>query len=297
MSIITLLRINILWLFFISIDLIADDIRLEKLSKDNYSFYNIDINKDGVLDKVASEEQYGEGKLYFFVKTKRGYKFVHLGSNFTYDGIYFVENIKGESNPKYFMSLSTKFYGSGGVEKIYFFTYKENTIFPIEEVIKTPYHGGKIEICHYLIDKDFHFDEKSKKCKMEYYFTEDSLDDFSSFVKESKEYDIGDVRDIERYQALLKKFPFNKNTLTTYNNIAYYLQKAGANKEAVYLLEKILKKYPKRMVAYYNLGDAYWALGQKKKAVEAYITYIEQMCDAGKQKRIPKVIKDRVSSK
>ena len=62
MSIITLLRINILWLFFISIDLIADDIRLEKLSKDNYSFYNIDINKDGVLDKVASEEQYGEGK-------------------------------------------------------------------------------------------------------------------------------------------------------------------------------------------------------------------------------------------
>jgi len=82
-----------------------------------------------------------------------------------------------------------------------------------------------------------------------------------------------------------------------YNNMAYYLQKAGSNKEAVYLLEKILKKYPNRTVAYYNLGDAYWALGQKKKAKEAYTTYTEQMCNAGKQKRIPKVVRKRVSSK
>ena len=95
---------------------------------------------------------------------------------------------------------------------------------------------------------------------------------------------------LEHYSLITK-------TLTPYNNIAYYLQKAGANEEAVYLLEKILEKFPKRTVAYYNLADAYWALGEKKKAIEAYMTYIEQMCNAGKSKRIPQVVLDRVSTK
>ncbi len=86
-------------------------------------------------------------------------------------------------------------------------------------------------------------------------------------------------------------------TLTQYNNIAYYLQKAGANEEAVYLLEKIIKKFPKRTVAYINLGDAYRALGEKDKARKAYTTYIEQMCAKGLQKKIPKKVLERVESK
>ena len=101
----------------------------------------------------------------------------------------------------------------------------------------------------------------------------------------------------EFFQNLLKEKPIEKENLTTYNNIAYYLQKAGSNKEAVYLLEKILKKYPTRTVAHYNLADAYWALGEKKKAIASYTTYIEQMCNAGKEKRIPQVVRDRVSNK
>jgi hypothetical protein len=62
-------------------------------------------------------------------------------------------------------------------------------------------------------------------------------------------------------------------------------------------LKKVLQKYPTRTVAHYNLADAYWALGEKKKAIASYTTYIEQMCDAGKEKRIPQVVRDRVSSK
>jgi len=69
------------------------------------------------------------------------------------------------------------------------------------------------------------------------------------------------------------------------------------NKVSILKLEKIITKYPNRTVAYYNLGDAYWALGDKKKAKEAYTTYTEQMCNAGKQKRIPKVVIDRISGK
>ncbi len=96
------------------------------------------------------------------------------------------------------------------------------------------------------------------------------------------------------FKNLLHEKPIHKNNFTTYNNIAYYLQKAGANKEAIYLLEKIITKYPKRTVAYYNLGDAYWALGDKAKAKEVYKIYIKQMKKKGKQKQIPEIIKDRV---
>jgi len=86
-------------------------------------------------------------------------------------------------------------------------------------------------------------------------------------------------------------------TLTQYNNIAYYLQQAGANEEAIYLLEKIIKKFPNRTVAYINLGDAYRALGEKDKARKAYTTYIEQMCAKGLQKKIPKRVLKRVRNK
>jgi len=88
-----------------------------------------------------------------------------------------------------------------------------------------------------------------------------------------------------------------KNTITKSNDIAFFFDQAGYHKEAIYLLEKILEKYPNRTVAHYNLADAYWALGEKKKAIASYKTYIEQMKTNGKEKRIPKVVKDRVASK
>ena len=96
-------------------------------------------------------------------------------------------------------------------------------------------------------------------------------------------------------KIFLELYPFSSKTLTSYNNIAYYLQKAGANKEAAYLLEKIIQKFPNRTVAYYNLGDAYWALAEKQKAIKAYTTYVEQMCHKGLQKKIPNVVLERVN--
>jgi len=66
------------------------------------------------------------------------------------------------------------------------------------------------------------------------------------------------------------------------------------NKILIFKLEKILEKYPNRTVAHYNLADAYWALGEKKKAIASYTTYIEQMKEKGKEKRIPQVVRDRV---
>jgi len=99
--------------------------------------------------------------------------------------------------------------------------------------------------------------------------------------------------DVDVLKAILNEIKIEKKTLTPYNNIAYYLQKANANEEAVYLLEEIIEKFPKRTVSYYNLGDAYWALGRKKEAKKVYETYVKQMIAQGKEKRIPKVVKER----
>ncbi|WP_324172504.1 tetratricopeptide repeat protein [Sulfurimonas sp.] len=92
----------------------------------------------------------------------------------------------------------------------------------------------------------------------------------------------------------LLKYELSKKNLIAYNNIAYYLEKAKAYPEAIYLLEKILKKYPNRTVAYINLGDAYWGLKNKEKAKQAYSTYIKQMKEKGKDRKIPKVVLERI---
>jgi tetratricopeptide (TPR) repeat protein len=79
-----------------------------------------------------------------------------------------------------------------------------------------------------------------------------------------------------------------------YNNIAYYLQKAGHNQEAIFLLEEILSEFPKRVVAYLNLGDAYWDETKRVKALNNYHHYVKLMKKEQKEKRIPSYVLKRI---
>lgn len=126
-----------------------------------------------------------------------------------------------------------------------------------------------------------------------------SVENLDKMEEELKKNDFSAKQyyDIELLHNTLLSHPLTPKTLTQYNNIAYYLQQAGANEEAIYLLEKIIKKFPNRTVAYINLGDAYWALGEKAKARKAYSTYIEQMCAKGLEKKIPRKVLERVKSR
>jgi len=65
----------------------------------------------------------------------------------------------------------------------------------------------------------------------------------------------------------------NKRTVEAYNNIGYYLQKLGNNEEAIYLLKKVIDRSPDRIVAYYNLADAYWEIKNTQKSVTLYKKY------------------------
>jgi len=276
-----------------------------ELSK-KFNITNIDIDKDGVLDKILSGKSMESDKLYIFKNIKGKYNLIFEGTNFSYEGLYRVLKIQEEKNEMSF-SIHTQFASKGSDKVIYYVSYK-NSNFIINKIIYTFNSWQKDYTKTYFctvkentnLNKLQGFKsaplekERNKLCSIDYYM-EKSL---SKFILRFKDIDNqNSIRDIERYKVLLQKFPLVIKNLTTYNNIAYYLQKAGANEEAIYLLEKILEKYPNRTVAHYNLADAYWALGEKKKAIASYTTYIEQMCNAGKEKRIPQVVRDRVSSK
>ena len=107
-----------------------------------------------------------------------------------------------------------------------------------------------------------------------------NIDSYVSVIK-----DLYDKRDFDRLKLLADTTVLGialynveiKKALVRYNDIAYYLEQAKAYEEAIFLLEKITKEAPNRTVAYINLGDAYWGIGEKEKAKKAYLTYIEQM--------------------
>ena len=203
-----------------------------------------------------------------------------------------------------------------------FYIYKENNRFPLEEGhLKFQPHM----ICNIINLKEANFPNFFNKndlsdnldmttCQGDWsstekhtiiYYTHDNKiikyypinDLFFMFYQDLKNSNNKKLFTLNNIYVFLQNIPLSHKIVTTYNNIAYYLQKAGANKEAAYLLEKIIEKFPDRTVAYYNLGDAYWALGEKQKAIKAYTTYIEQMRHKSLQKKIPKVVLERVSHK
>ena len=71
------------------------------------------------------------------------------------------------------------------------------------------------------------------------------------------------------------------------NDLGFLFEQAGHYPEAVELLKHITQKHPERVVAYLNLADAYWAMGEQEQARKAYNQYYEKMVADQKQARIP----------
>ncbi|QKF78275.1 tetratricopeptide repeat protein [Arcobacter defluvii] len=91
----------------------------------------------------------------------------------------------------------------------------------------------------------------------------------------------------EQINEVLKNEELNIKTLQKYNDLAYYLQLSNKNKEAIFILEKIIEKFPNRTVAYLNLADAYNGLNNKDNAKQNYKKYIELMKLDNKKSKIP----------
>lgn len=94
---------------------------------------------------------------------------------------------------------------------------------------------------------------------------------------------------------ILEKITLKSSNLSQYNDIGYYLERSKIYDEAIYVLEKVVEKFPKRTVAYINLGDAYWGLGDQSKAKEAYKKYTVQMEKKNKSGKIPPRVRERIN--
>lgn len=135
--------------------------------------------------------------------------------------------------------------------------------------------------------------------KNEKYFKEEKIVKTPTEILESLKSEQSTLITFYELSTIIANNEINTQTINQYNDIAYYLQQANANDEAIFLLEKILVKFPKRTVAYLNLADAYNekylvqnlnnnAKYFKEKAKTNYEKYIELMKQDGKENKIPK---------
>ena len=97
-----------------------------------------------------------------------------------------------------------------------------------------------------------------------------------------------------KYISLIKQLKVDENNLVFFNDKAYFLEQSGLYEEAVYILKVIIKEFPNRTVAYINLGDAYWGLGKKEEAKQAYKVYVERMKAKNKEHKIPSQVLERI---
>jgi len=276
-------------LFFLVINLFASN---KELCVNNICFYsfadrNLSINKtyiQGLKNEVyVINDNYWVNvpKIYLI----SNYKEKQIKIAITYLGNHIVGNIidiKINKLGKFDISKIDTFSTSGAINGLY--------ICP-----------NNIKIRNNIIDLREDADTKTikSKCTIKSYenISYLSFKNFLMMINDDKNYTNYNVINIDTIDGFLQKVPFSNNSVIKYNNIAYYLQKTGANQESAYLLEKIIEKFPDRTVAYLNLGDAYYGLGDKAKVTQVYQTYIDQMKTKGWDKKIPKRVTERLGEK
>ena len=95
-------------------------------------------------------------------------------------------------------------------------------------------------------------------------------------------------------EVLLNEIKVEKHNIQKFNDIAYYFEQNGLYHSAILILKEVIKVKPNRIVAYINLGDAYWRLGDKTKAKESYTKYVDLMKKSNISGKIPKRILTRL---
>ncbi|WP_081894876.1 tetratricopeptide repeat protein [Burkholderia paludis] len=94
-----------------------------------------------------------------------------------------------------------------------------------------------------------------------------------------------------------EKWLHERNTrdilISSLNDYAYALQLVKRNGEAVSILETVLSVAPNRAVAWLNIADSYWDLGDSQKARPAYKKYVDLMTRSGSAEKIPARVNER----
>ena len=330
------MKIIIVYILILNL-LNAHGTKLEKLIPKNFEVvYKAqgDFNHDGIGDLLLTLENKKDHRLIIIKGEKHNLYSIFLDSTkilklpLTNGQGYMVRNIYADFSKNNIIINIAEYQGKN-INRVFYFKFKHNDFYLnkyVESIgticnnytyIKSFINNinEKLAIEDFSIDSFFqkYYNSKNFQKKFHRQILTSFKVDYKELLKLFKEknkyllkqyveknllvYSDNDKL-CKNYSYLDKYLYFNKpETIAISNDVAFFIGEAGYYEEASYLLEKIIKKFPNRTVAYYNLGDAYWALGKKQKAIKAYTTYIEQMCDKGLQNKIPKVVLERVSNK
>lgn len=261
----------------------SQNIPYENISQNSsYKILDIDINKDGIKDKVGYNQQGND--LLFYIKKENNYINVFHGDNYTMDGIYSTDQIKGYYNNDHVLYIKNIFNGAGGQIIEYFIVYK-NKKWELSQTITTSFNFQKTKICNI----DALTDNK------EYCITTNNnnpITDITQNIKSNKNLNFYSE---EYLFSLLNKISLSTKTVTQYNNLAFQLEQVNKYKEAIYLLQQILQKFPTRVVTYLNLADIYWTINNKNLATDNYKKYVMLMKSQKKDlNKIPKQVYERI---
>nr|WP_320118105.1 tetratricopeptide repeat protein [uncultured Marinifilum sp.] len=298
--------IRLIFLFAINLNLTAQNKNIELyMNNIDYEIVNIDINFDGIMDKVIYSKPYAGNDLLFFQENKGKYIQVLSVGNFSEDGGKIIDTITSVNQDSIIMAIKTLFPDRGTDITTYYIKYCNvnnwvlvysinQTINGFEDYTKTKiitkmYNSNLNEI--FQENNGFILEKPIKQILSFKYWFEENLKDFQKRFSEENNKIINDTL---RYKALINKFPISQNTIVDYNNIGYYLENNQLYIESIFVLKKVKEFSPNRTVVYINLGDAYWGLNEMEQAKEAYQKYIQIMKANGNESKIPKRIWDRV---
>jgi|GEM_PF-3238372 len=272
---------------------------------------NMDLDADGKYDKVDLSYEEDDGEL--IVKAS-----IHLSSNSKIKRISIYPNNEEVKSNGYGLGLEEGLPGQliinehcCGIDKRYYLNYylynKEakdwifyKTLF-VNNIFKKDKYGFRYFTDEHIIisfktnSKGLISNKKHSNNFIKKYDENDINNELNRLINEFKT-ESRDTIDFFKIYNLISVSSINLKNITKYNDIAYYLEKTNAYKESIYLLEKILEKYPKRIVAYLNIADAYWGDKNKNKAIKNYKLYLSQMKKNGKEKKIPKKVFQRISN-
>lgn len=114
-------------------------------------------------------------------------------------------------------------------------------------------------------------------------------------TKINQNYNCTSPLTLKELNFLINHTVLDNTSVNNYNNLAYYLEQNKQYRESVYLLKKILEKYPVRIVAWLNYGDSLWEINEKSQAKSAYQKYMLLMQSQGKDvSKIPQRVNDRI---
>lgn len=231
------------------------DVSYSDLENSNqYFIEDIDIDNDGVLDKVVSHKKYKGDALLFFKKFDKGYTLVYKGRNFSEDGGNIIQKIKPLNEKNGVMSVSTYFPDRGYLEKEYVIHYVNNSWYLNRVLIRTVDRLGdhtktylcslikNISLQKYDYDNILFLDQNFlKQCKVEFYSGK-TLSEFISRFNDTFSKKV--YANSARYVKLLNDFPLSPQTVALYKYIVLSLEKKELYEESLYLLKRIVQKFP-----------------------------------------------------